>query len=231
MVKKRTILFDCGDTLVHLDPPKENIVVEFLHEEGINISIDDVKLAYRIVNFHLKQSSLNLGSSVEKQDFLINYNIQLLKVLGLSSRAEFWSERLFHRFNVYKKWVLFSDVTLALTSFKKQQFLLGVVANWESGLQNLLKQLNIDHLFDLIMSSADAGIEKPSSQFFLLALEKIGAHPLETYYVGNEYEVDVIGARTVGIEPILIDRDNILPSADCLRFTSLLQTATYLMHI
>ena len=75
-----------------------------------------------------------------------------------------------------------------------------------------------------------AGIEKPSSQLFLLALEKIGTPPLATYYVGNEYEVDVIGARSVEIEPILIDRDNILPFADCLRFTNLFEVAAHLIN-
>jgi len=59
-------------------------------------------------------------------------------------------------------------------------------------------------------------------------MDGIGTSPNETYYVGDEYEVDVVGARNAGIEPILIDRDNILPFADCLRFTSLSQMAAYL---
>jgi len=229
MVKQKTILFDCGGTLVQLDPPAEKIAADFLREEGINITIADVKLAYRIVNSYLKQSSLNLRSPKEKQDFLIRYNMELFKILGLSSNGESWAKRLFQRFSKYKRWGLFPDTTSALMSLKEHGFSLGIVANWDSGLPNLLKQLNIDYLFALVISSTKVGVEKPSPEIFHLAMEGIGTHANESYYVGDEYEVDVIGARSAGIEPILIDRDNILPFADCLSFTGLSQMAAYLM--
>jgi FMN phosphatase YigB (HAD superfamily) len=50
----------------------------------------------------------------------------------------------------------------------------------------------------------------------------------KTYYVGDEYEIDVIGARNAGLVPILIDRNNNLPFADCLRFNTLSQMCIYL---
>lgn len=228
-MKRKAILFDCGDTLVHLDPPREKIVLDFLHEEGVNIAISDVKLAYRIANFCLKQSSLNIRSTKEKQDFFITYNMQLFKILGLSSKAESWAEKLLEKFTKYRRWVPFSDIDPALRSLKLASFSLGVVANWDSGLSDLLEQLSISQLFTVILSSAEVGIEKPAPEIFLLAMERIGTSSNGTYYAGNEYEIDVIGARGAGIKPILIDRDNALPYADCLRFPSLREMATYLI--
>jgi putative hydrolase of the HAD superfamily len=40
-------------------------------------------------------------------------------------------------------------------------------------------------------------------------------------YVGNEYIADVAGARDAGLTPVLIDRDDRLPAADCLRIRAL----------
>jgi radical SAM superfamily enzyme YgiQ (UPF0313 family) len=48
-----------------------------------------------------------------------------------------------------------------------------------------------------------------------------GASPQSAFYIGNDYRMDVLGARAAGLTPILIDRDNLFPYADCLRFESL----------
>lgn len=39
--------------------------------------------------------------------------------------------------------------------------------------------------------------------------------------MGNDYEADVVGARGVGMIPILIDRNATVPDADCPRIRSL----------
>ena len=36
-----------------------------------------------------------------------------------------------------------------------------------------------------------------------------------TVYVGDNYYIDIVGARNVGITPILIDPENIFPDAEC----------------
>ena len=45
--------------------------------------------------------------------------------------------------------------------------------------------------------------------------------PLLGLYIGNEYIADVVGAREAGLTPVLIDRNNRLPAADCWRIRAL----------
>lgn len=223
------VLFDCGDTLIHLDPTPEAITGEFLNEKGFSIGVGDVKTAYRIVNFHIKQSSIQLSNARKKKEFFLHYNTQLMKAIGLGSYSEGWAEQLYRRFERYRRWAVFEDTLPALTALKESSFVLGVVANWDATLHSILEELGVGGFFDAVVSSGAAGVEKPSSAIFHLGLNTLGVSADRTLYVGNEYEVDVLGARCAGVEPILIDRDGALPFADCLRFITLQQMAAYLI--
>ena len=44
----------------------------------------------------------------------------------------------------------------------------------------------------------------------------------QAIHVGDSYEADVVGARNVGITPVLIDREGLYPTADCHRINNLL---------
>ena len=55
-----------------------------------------------------------------------------------------------------------------------------------------------------------------------MALERAGVRASEAVYVGDQYETDVVGARGGGINPVLIDRYDLLTKvSDCPRIHSL----------
>ncbi|MDH3671011.1 MAG: HAD family hydrolase [Gammaproteobacteria bacterium] len=57
--------------------------------------------------------------------------------------------------------------------------------------------------FEVIIVSGENGIEpKPASQPFRLCLERLGIVPRAAIYVGDDYRIDVSGARGVGIQPV-----------------------------
>ena len=61
------------------------------------------------------------------------------------------------------------------------------------------------------------------------ALARAGTEASETVYVGDQYQIDVVGARRVGITPVLIDRDDISPQvSDCPRIRSLAELEQFL---
>jgi len=68
-------------------------------------------------------------------------------------------------------------------------------------------------------------IAKPDPAIFQHALNQLSlsAKTDQILYLGNEYRADVLGARAAGLTPVLIDRCDAYPSADCLRFNSLLE--------
>lgn len=60
---------------------------------------------------------------------------------------------------------------------------------------------------DFIVTSEEAGREKPKPSIFRLALKKAGCSPKETVMVGDSVEKDVRGAEKAGIAGILFARE------------------------
>jgi putative hydrolase of the HAD superfamily len=89
--------------------------------------------------------------------------------------------------------------------------------------------LNLEPYLNFVVSSGQVGVDKPDSRFFYAALEKAKVEPTEAVHVGDQYKLDVIGARGVNITPILIDRCDLYPQvSDCPRIHSLNELAQYL---
>ncbi|MBI5080589.1 MAG: HAD hydrolase-like protein [Chloroflexi bacterium] len=57
--------------------------------------------------------------------------------------------------------------------------------------------------------------EDGSHRTVTVAMKMANSAPDSTVYVGDNYFIDIIGARNVGITPILIDPENIFPDAEC----------------
>ena len=78
-----------------------------------------------------------------------------------------------------------------------------------------------DDALDIVIDSADEGVEKPDPRLFEIALSRAGAHADSTIHVGDIYQVDVVGARAAGIRPVLLDESDLHPGVDCDRVASL----------
>jgi putative hydrolase of the HAD superfamily len=79
------------------------------------------------------------------------------------------------------------------------------------------------------VTSEAVGFPKPDARIFKAALEKTGVEGKEAVFVGDQYRIDVVGARNAGIQPILIDRYDLYPDIkDCPRIRTLPEIEKYL---
>ena len=58
------------------------------------------------------------------------------------------------------------------------------------------------HTFEFIIASSEYMFRKPNRRIFHLALEKAGLGPEDVWYIGDNYECDVVGAREAGLFPV-----------------------------
>jgi HAD superfamily hydrolase (TIGR01549 family) len=61
-------------------------------------------------------------------------------------------------------------------------------------------KLDLGRYIDFLVSSEEAGIEKPGNYMFELALEKLGAKVEECIMIGDSEEKDIKGAEAMGIK-------------------------------
>ncbi|MEM9103098.1 MAG: HAD family hydrolase [Pseudomonadota bacterium] len=70
-----------------------------------------------------------------------------------------------------------------------------------------LDKLGLTHFVDAIVSSEEAGHEKPHPYPFLLALQKLKLKVHEVIMVGDHYEKDIVGAHSLGIKSYWLTHD------------------------
>ena len=67
-----------------------------------------------------------------------------------------------------------------------------------------IKFLKIDPYINFVVSSEEAGADKPGTAIFKLALEKAGLLPEQVIMIGDSYEKDVVGAAKLGMKTFLV---------------------------
>lgn len=100
----------------------------------------------------------------------------------------------------------YPDAEPTLTGLRERGLRLVVVSNWDCSLSGVLERVGLAHLFEGVVSSAEAGARKPDPAIFGPALELAGVEPSEALHVGDTPEEDMAGARAAGIRSLLIDR-------------------------
>lgn len=217
----RAAVFDCAGTLLRLDPASEQIFQDAAAELGLDIDLAEISRTYEIVTFALPIKSSELTTQAKKDAFYAEFNRSLCVVLGIDRSYDRLHPLLLSRFATRRHWVAFDDAAPALSAVG-QRVAVHALANWDQHLDKVLVRAGLRHLIGDAASSEQLGAEKPARACFDAFLKRNALEPAEVVYVGNEYVADVVGAREAGLTPILVDRTNRLPYADCLRVKSLL---------
>jgi putative hydrolase of the HAD superfamily len=116
-----------------------------------------------------------------------------------------------------------------IRTLKSSNIILGLVSNLSRGLDGHCNELGLTPYIDFALTSSEIGVEKPHAPIFLAALERASVDASEAIHVGDQYYADVVGARGVGINPLLLDRDGFWENVkDCPRIRSLSEIPSYL---
>ena len=97
-----------------------------------------------------------------------------------------------------------SDTHDALARLRAAGLRLGVVSNSDGRVAEALEAAGLRQYFDVVVDSTLAGVEKPDPAIFHAALDALEVPPAAALYVGDLYEVDVVGARAAGIPAVLL---------------------------
>jgi putative hydrolase of the HAD superfamily len=99
--------------------------------------------------------------------------------------------------------VLFPDAAQSLSSLRAAGLKLGLITNGSLRMQSRkLECLALAPAFDTVLISDAEGVRKPDPEIFRRALERLSTQPEHAIFVGDHPEVDVSGARAVGMKAV-----------------------------
>ncbi|MGI5835613.1 MAG: HAD family hydrolase [Chloroflexota bacterium] len=215
----RAVLFDAGDTLIQMPRNPALTLQEVCRQWGLVVSLEDAGRAYRrserYYSLHYLTYKGDLG------EFWRRFHGEALLSLGIDDPTGEQADYLSHVFGKEGVWAAFPEAASVCQQLQTMGMKLAVVSNGPNNTSDLLAQCGLLHYFDLVVASQALGIQKPDPRIFSFALDRLGVSPQEALFVGDLYEVDVVGARAAGIDAVMIDRHGKITQADCPIISSL----------
>jgi putative hydrolase of the HAD superfamily len=206
----KAVFFDFYNTLVQFWPPLDQIQQAACQEFGLRVSEEGIKQGYAVADVYFNRENerhpLALRSEEDRLEFFGHYEKMILENAGLRVTLDL-AKRIWQMASlVPKDFLPFDDSIPALAMLHGEGYRLGVISNLHRDMDQLCQRLGLAPYLDFSITSAEVGSEKPNAAIFLAALERATVTPGEAVHVGDQHRSDVLGARAVGIHPVLIDR-------------------------
>jgi len=209
----RAVLFDLGDTLVHLDTPWEEVfegevraLFKYLNDAGVETDFQKFSTVF-VRAFEDATSKANLYRIEIPMEEII---AEVIGKFGVRNPYEGFVQGAIEEYYrpEIQSWQLYPDTVEALTNLEKNRYSLGLISNAKSDWQvnSILRKFDLNKFFKVILVSASLRMRKPRPDMFLKALSTLNITPKETVFIGNSIDADVIGARSVGIHAIYLRR-------------------------
>jgi putative hydrolase of the HAD superfamily len=231
----KAIFFDWFNTLAHYQPPREELESQALKELGFAVSPKALSPGVYLADKYLYEENgripIRQRNREEQNKLYTRFHRIILKEAGITADDDIVSRLLFRMFELNNKmtFVLFDDVSATLKGLKEKKLKLGLLTNLQTEVDSMCRNLGIADFLDFTVTSAEVGADKPQPPIFLKALELARVQAGEAIHVGDQYQNDVLGARGVGISPILLDRaDYYAEITDCPRIRTLTEVSKYL---
>jgi HAD superfamily hydrolase (TIGR01509 family) len=191
------VLFDAGNTLVFLDYAR--LASGVGEELGLSLSADALAAQVPAASRAIERAGGN-----DKQRAAVYLETMFLLAGVPPERLGEVRDCLARMHGERHLWcVVPSGSAESLARLKAAGLRLGVVSNSDGRVEQALAVAGLRDYFDVIIDSALVGVEKPDPRIFRAALDALGVLPEEALYVGDVYEIDVLGAQAAGIRAIL----------------------------
>jgi putative hydrolase of the HAD superfamily len=224
----KAVFFDAGLTLIESASPWRVVASDALRALGDRVPEEELDRAMTEALAQL-ESVWHSGdwwcSETEVRRLFVGAYERGLARHAAAGRPSSWApgvaQAIYDAYQATRYWALFPDVVPTLRHLRARGVRMGVVSDWGHGLEAILLELGLGSYLEFLVVSSRLGVSKPDPRVFRMALDRVGAGPQETVYVGDTYLKDVLGARAAGITPILLDRHGAAPEVDCTRIQSL----------
>ena len=210
------VLFDAAGTLLHVHPSVADVYAGEAKRFSVEVPADSLGDAFRSAWRALRpyadgKTPFHTSEEIERAWWRTLVQRVFDEACGpdaFGDQFESFFNALYLRFEEPDVWRLYDDVIPTLDALRERNIPIAIVSNWDSRLPRLLKAMGIADRFEFILTSAEAGVSKPSPEIFHQALARIGIPAHEGLHVGDSLEDDVIAAKNAGLQSLHIVRND-----------------------
>lgn len=203
----KAVLMDLDNTLYNYYPPHKKALSEtykIFNKKIKKISKEKFTRLFNLSRIEIHQELSGTASSHNR----MLYFQRLIEKTHNTVEPRF----ILQLYNVYwnnflKKMKLDKGVLDTLKKLKNQDLKIVLVSDLTTNIQlRKMQKLKITPYIDFLVTSEEAGSEKPHSIMFLLSLRKLNLLPQETIFVGDDDDKDISGANSSGISTVWITK-------------------------
>ena len=196
----RAVLFDAGGTLIHVDGER------VCRAAGIDFDAAAFRKAEGEAVAAVRRLVLERPDSRDAERVPL-YMTTLVSRLGLSEETACGEAAVrvaaeHRRSNLWSRAA--DDAAETLSALRGRGYRIAVVSNADGRVRGLLEAAGLSPHLEFVVDSAEVGVEKPDPRIFHAATERLNLSPDECAYVGDIYEIDVLGAERAGLEAVLV---------------------------
>jgi putative hydrolase of the HAD superfamily len=210
-MRYQLVCLDAGFTLIAPRRTTAATLAAMLAEEGIAPTEQALRLAWDAADrwfweeYHRPNNDTWTSDDRIRQTWRHHHGL-MLRELGVDDAEQRLVDAVIAAYNLTDNWQAYADVLPALAALRRPGRTIGVVSDWSSHLGALLDALDLRRHLDFVLVSATAGHAKPSPELYRQALVVAGVAPERAVMVGDSYAADVLGARSAGMDGMLLDR-------------------------
>lgn len=209
--KYQHLFFDLDRTLWDFDRSAYQTFCDLFEKHGLRKkNIQDVDVFFKTYNqvnellwdqYRAGTLSKEILRDLRFQQTLMKFGIDDAQLAErLSEDYLYYSPRNVH---------LFPQAVEVLEILQKE-YQLHMITNGFEEVQHIkLSTSGLGQYFQTIVTSEEAGVKKPDPKIFHYALAKAGADAVKSLMIGDDLEVDVLGAKAVGMDQVFFNPEQI----------------------
>lgn len=158
--------------------------------------------AFEKAKKYVKKRLCNTGVSHNRMLYMQRF----LEIIGEKPALEAVALYDIYWNSMFENMRTFDYVIPLMERLKERKIMIGILTDLTAHIQHRkLAHMGLSEYVDIMVTSEEAGQEKPSEVAFELIIKKSEVLPWELLMIGDSYEKDIKGAENVGMNALLFE--------------------------
>ncbi len=207
------VIFDWDMTLAYSISPQATFVdrlAQIFSQHSVNATKTEIIAAMHHLQEDIKQGRINAALHPQKKREIVRSYQLILRYLNFSDTSYAFAYRLYSSYAELPHF-LYDDVLPTLEKLKERGLMIGIISNHSKSMRPTIEQFLDGYTSPHhITISEEVGVHKPGKTIFRRGIAKLHVKPAQCVYIGDNLQIDAIGAVQVGkmAQGVWIDRRN-----------------------